>query len=200
MAKTGSTEKPDKSNIGNGQKPRLKQKYFEEIVPAMMQEFSLKNKMQVPRIKKVVINMGVGEATQDGKALDAAMRDLAIIAGQKPVPTKAKKSIAGFKIRAGMSIGCRVTLRGDRMYEFLDRLLNIALPRIRDFRGLALQSFDDHGNYTLGIDEQLIFPEIEYDKVEKVRGMDITVVTSAGDRRLGHSLLSNFGFPFKEGR
>lgn len=200
MAKTGSTEKPDKSNIGNGQKPRLKQKYFEEIVPAMMQEFSLKNKMQVPRIKKVVINMGVGEATQDGKALDAAMRDLAIIAGQKPVPTKAKKSIAGFKIRAGMSIGCRVTLRGDRMYEFLDRLLNIALPRIRDFRGLALQSFDDHGNYTLGIDEQLIFPEIEYDKVEKVRGMDITVVTNAGDRRLGHSLLSNFGFPFKEGR
>lgn len=179
-------------------RPRLKKKYIEEIVPAMMEEFALSNPMQVPRAEKVVVNMGIGEAVQDGKALDSAIRDLSIIAGQKPVPTKAKKSIAGFKLRAGMSVGCRVTLRGDRMYEFLDRLLSTALPRIRDFRGLSPKSFDEHGNFTLGINEQLIFPEIEYDKVEKIRGMDITVVTTANDKKMGLALLKRLGFPFAE--
>jgi large subunit ribosomal protein L5 len=198
MAKTGVSE--GKMKIANDEKPRLKQKYFDEIIPAMMKDFSLSNAMQVPRVEKVVINMGVGEATQDSKALDAAIKDLGIIAGQKPVPTKAKKSIAGFKVRAGMSVGCRVTLRGNRMYEFLDRLLSTALPRIRDFRGLSPDSFDERGNYSLGIDEQLIFPEIEYDKIEKIRGMDITVVTTARDQKMGQALLKQFGFPFRENR
>lgn len=198
MAKKGVSE--GKTNIAVKERPRLKQKYFDEIIPAMVKDFALSNAMQVPRVEKVVINMGVGEATQDGKALDAAMKDLGIIAGQRPVPTKAKKSIAGFKIRAGVSVGCRVTLRGNRMYEFLDRLLSIALPRIRDFRGLSPDSFDERGNYSLGIDEQLIFPEIEYDKIQKIRGMDVTVVTTARDKKMGQALLKQLGFPFGESR
>lgn len=178
--------------------PRLKKRYLEEVVPLLMKEFSLSNSMQVPRIEKIVINMGVGEGAQNPKTLDAAAQDLAIITGQKPLITKAKKSIAGFKIRAGATIGCKVTLRGVRMFEFLDRLLSAALPRIRDFRGLSPNSFDGRGNYTFGVDEQLIFPEIDYDKVEKVRGMDITIVTTAKNDEFGLNLLKKMGFPFKE--
>jgi len=178
--------------------PRLKEKYQKEIIPEMMQEFGYKNPYQVPKLEKIVINMGVGEATQNPKALEAAANDLAIITGQKPLMTKAKKSIAGFKVRAGNPIGCKVTLRGDRMYEFLDRLLSTALPRIRDFRGLSPSSFDRGANYSLGVDEQLIFPEIEYDKVEKVRGMDITLVATAEIPEETQALLKKMGLPFRE--
>lgn len=177
--------------------PRLKERYRQEILPALMKELSLSNPMQVPRIEKILINMGVGEAVVDRKILDAAMDDLAIITGQRPKLTKAKKSIAGFKIRTGFPVGCVVTLRGNRMYEFLDRLLSCALPRIRDFRGFSPRSFDGHGNYTFGVDEQLIFPEIDYDKVVKVLGMDITIVTTAKDDDQGFTLLKQFGFPFR---
>lgn len=178
--------------------PRLKQRYFNEIVPAMMAEFGYKNPMQVPRLEKVVLNMGVGEAAQDAKQLDGAMADLATITGQKPIVRKAKKSIAGFKIRSGMPVGVKVTLRGNRMYEFLDRLISAALPRIRDFRGLNPRSFDGRGNYTFGVSEQLIFPEIDYDKVDRIRGMDITIVASGGSDEESRSLLKHFGFPFRE--
>ena len=178
--------------------PRLKEKYENEIIKALMAELNLGNRYQVPRLEKITVNMGVGEATQNAKALDACMTDMSIIVGQKPRITRAKKSIAGFKVRAGQAIGCAVTLRGDRMYEFLDRLLAVALPRIRDFRGLKVNSFDGRGNYTLGITEQLIFPEIDYDKIDRVRGMDITITTTAADNIGGKALLKAFGFPFRE--
>ena len=175
--------------------PRLKRRYVEEIRPALQAQLGLGNIMQVPRLEKIVVNMGVGDAIQDAKALEGAMRDLATITGQKPQVRRARKSIAGFKLRAGMAIGTRVTLRGDRMWDFLDRLLAIALPRIRDFRGLPT-NFDGRGNYTCGISEQLIFPEVNYDEVEKVRGMDITFVTTAQTDEHGRALLEAFGFPF----
>src|SRR6187200_704908 len=176
--------------------PRIKQKFRDEATPALQQELGLTNVMQVPRLDKIVVNMGVGEALKDGRMLDAAVEDLTIIAGQKPVITKARKSIAGFKLREGNAIGVKVTLRGDRMWEFYDRLVSLALPRIRDFRGLDPRSFDGRGNYTFGVTEQLIFPEIDYDKVLKVRGMDITIVTTARNDSEGRALLAAFGFPF----
>ncbi len=175
--------------------PRLKQRYNTDIRPALKHQLGLANIMQVPRLEKIVVNMGVGDAIADAKALDGAMRDLATITGQKPQIRRARKSIAGFKLRQGMAIGVRVTLRGDRMWDFLDRLLSIALPRIRDFRGLKV-NFDGRGNYTCGITEQLIFPEIDYDQIEKVRGMDITFVTTAHTDEQGRALLDAFGFPF----
>lgn len=177
--------------------PRLKSRYREEVRPRLQRELGLKNPMQAPRLEKVVINMGVGDVLKDGRMLEAATADLAIITGQRPVVTKARKSIAGFKVREGMAIGAKVTLRGDRMWEFIDRLIAIAIPRIRDFRGLSRRSFDGQGNYTLGLTEQLIFLEIDYDKVVKVRGMDITVVTTARTDDEGRSLLIALGFPFE---
>ncbi|HEY5502957.1 MAG TPA: 50S ribosomal protein L5 [Candidatus Anoxymicrobiaceae bacterium] len=177
--------------------PRLKSEYNEEIVPALMERFDYTNQMQVPRLVKISVNMGIGEGTTNPKSVDTAAKDLAIITGQRPVIIKAKRSVAGFKLRAGMTVGCKVTLRGDRMYEFLDRLLSIALPRVRDFRGLSRQSFDGRGNYSLGLAEQLIFPEIDYDKIDKLRGMDITVVTTAGSDEESEALLEELGFPFK---
>jgi large subunit ribosomal protein L5 len=201
-------EKADKKKTGEGAGkekktapavvPRLKEKYRRDMIPALMKELSLRNSMQVPRVEKIVVNMGVGESVTDRKILDAAMNDMAIITGQRPKITRAKKSIAGFKIRAGVPVGCAVTLRGNRMYEFLDRLLACALPRIRDFRGLSFRSFDGHGNYSFGVDEQLIFPEIDYDKVVKILGMDITVATSAKNDDHAFKLLQQFGFPFKK--
>ena len=177
---------------------RLKETYQKEIIDGMTKKFGYKNVMQVPKIEKIVINMGVGEAKENSKVLDAAMNDLAIISGQKPVTTKAKNSVANFKIREGMPIGCKVTLRGERMYEFLDRLVNLALPRVRDFRGVNPNASDGRGNYALGIKEQLIFPEIEYDKVDKVRGMDIIIVTTAATDEEARELLAQFGMPFKK--
>ena len=177
---------------------RLKETYLNEIVDAMVKKFGYKNKMQAPKIEKIVINMGVGEAKENSKVLDAAVSDLEIISGQKPIVTRAKNSIANFKLREGMPIGCKVTLRGDKMYEFLDRLVNLALPRVRDFRGVNPDSFDGRGNYALGIKEQLIFPEIEYDKVDKVRGMDVIIVTTAGTDEEARELLTQFGMPFKK--
>jgi len=176
--------------------PRLRARYRDELVPALKEQLGLINKMQVPRLEKVVVNMGVGEAVKDGRLLDAALEDLATITGQKAVVTKARKSIAGFKLREGMAIGAKVTLRGAYMWEFVDRLVSLALPRIRDFRGLSPTAFDGHGNYTLGVTEQLIFPEIDYDKVLQVRGMDITVVTTAKSDDEGLALLMALGFPF----
>ncbi|MEO8424143.1 MAG: 50S ribosomal protein L5 [Actinomycetota bacterium] len=176
--------------------PRMKAKFREELIPRLMEELALTNVMQVPRFEKVVLNMGVGDAVKDGRMLEAALADLQVITGQKPVVTKARKSIAGFKLREGMPIGAKVTLRGDRMWEFLDRLVTLALPRIRDFRGLDPNAFDGHGNYTLGVTEQLIFPEVDYDKVLQVRGMDITVVTTAKSDDEGRALLMSLGFPF----
>jgi large subunit ribosomal protein L5 len=181
----------------DGYQARLKQRYREELVPRLQRELGLSNAMQVPRLDKIVVNMGIGDALRDSRMLEAAVEDLATITGQKPVVTKARKSIAGFKLREGMSIGAKVTLRGDRMWEFLDRLVATAIPRIRDFRGLNPRAFDGHGNYTLGLTEQLIFPEIDYDKVAKVRGMDITIVTTARDDDQGRSLLVALGFPFE---
>ncbi len=175
--------------------PRLKQRYRDELVPALQQELGLDNVMQVPRLDKIVVNMGIGDAVKDGRMLDAALEDLTIITGQKPVVTKARKSIAGFKLREGMAIGAKVTLRGNRMWEFYDRLVSLALPRIRDFRGMSPRSFDGHGNYTMGVTEQLIFPEIDYDKVALVRGMDITIVTTATSDDEARSLLIALGFP-----
>jgi large subunit ribosomal protein L5 len=177
--------------------PRLKVRYRQEALPRLQQELGLTNPMQVPRLEKVVINMGVGDSLKDGRLMEAAVEDLQIITGQKPVVTKARKSVAGFKIREGMAIGAKVTLRGDRMWEFVDRLVSIAIPRIRDFRGLNPKAFDGHGNYTLGLTEQLIFPEIDYDKVAKVRGMDITVATTAKTDDEGRALLVALGFPFE---
>jgi large subunit ribosomal protein L5 len=176
--------------------PRMKTRFNEELIPQLMEGLGLTNVMQVPRFEKVVINMGVGDAVKDGRMLEAALADLTVITGQKPVVTKARKSIAGFKLREGMPIGAKVTLRGDRMWEFLDRLVTLALPRIRDFRGLNPEAFDGRGNYTLGVTEQLIFPEIDYDKVLQVSGMDITVVTTAKTDEEGFALLMALGFPF----
>ncbi|MBB5322289.1 50S ribosomal protein L5 [Marinobacter oulmenensis] len=175
-----------------------KEQYTQEVVPALQKEFSYRNSMEVPRIEKITLNMGVGEAVGDKKLIESAMADLERLAGQKPVITKARKSVAGFKIREGWPIGCKVTLRGERMWDFFDRLVHIAVPRIRDFRGLNPKSFDGRGNYSMGVREQIIFPEIDYDKVDKVRGLDITITTSAGTDDEGRELLKAFGFPFKK--
>jgi large subunit ribosomal protein L5 len=177
---------------------RLRRHYKERVVPALVKEFGYKNVMAVPRIEKVAVNIGLGEATQNAKLMDGAVNELTQIAGQKPVITKAKKSIAAFKLREGMSIGTMVTLRGDRMFEFLDRLMNVALPRVRDFRGVSTKSFDGRGNYTLGIKDQLIFPEIDYNKVEKVKGMNISITTTAKTDAEGLALLRHLGMPFRQ--
>jgi large subunit ribosomal protein L5 len=177
---------------------RLKQHYLKSVVPALIQEFGYKNPMAVPKLAKISLNIGLGEATQNAKLMDGAVAELAQIAGQKPVVTKAKKSIAAFKLREGMAVGCAVTLRGDRMYEFFDRLVNVALPRVRDFRGVSAKSFDGRGNYTLGIRDQLIFPEIDYAKVEKVKGMNVTIATTARTDAEALSLLRNLGMPFRK--
>ncbi|MFO7166609.1 MAG: 50S ribosomal protein L5 [Chloroflexota bacterium] len=177
---------------------RLREKYQTEVVPALMQEFNYTSVMQVPRLEKVVLNIGLGEAIQNAKALDAAVGDLAAIAGQKPVITKAKKSIAAFKLRQGMPIGAMVTLRSHRMYDFLDRLMNLALPRMRDFRGVSRRSFDGRGNYSLGLREQILFPEIDYDKVDKIRGLEVAIVTTAPDDEQGYALLKRLGMPFRD--
>ena len=175
---------------------RLKDTYTKDVVPALMKEFSYKNRMQVPALEKIVLNMGLGEAVKDSKILEAAVKDLTAIAGQKPVVTKARKSIAGFKLRAGMPIGTMVTLRGERMYEFYDRLVNFSIPRIRDFRGLSDKSFDGRGNFTMGVKEQIIFPEIEYDKIDRIRGLNITINTTAGNDEEAKALLKHMGMPF----
>jgi len=180
-----------------GDVPRLKKRYNDQIRDQLKADLGLGNVMEVPRLEKIVVNMGVGEAVGQSSLLDHAVADLTIIAGQKPLVTRAKKSIAGFKLREGNAIGCKVTLRGDRMWEFLDRLISLAIPRIRDFRGLPANSFDGRGNYTFGVTEQLIFPEIDYDQVDTTRGMDITIVTTARTNAEGKALLSAFGFPFK---
>ena len=177
---------------------RFKEKFKNEVTPALMSKFEYTSVMQVPKVEKIVINMGVGDAVQNTKALDAAVEDLAIISGQKPVVTKAKKSIAGFRLREGMPIGTKVTLRGERMYEFLDKLISVSLPRVRDFRGVSKKAFDGRGNYTLGVKEQLIFPEIDYDKVSKIRGMDIVIVTTANSDEEARELLTQFGMPFQK--
>ncbi len=178
--------------------PRLKQKYREEIAPALHEQFGYDNVMQIPGLTKIVVNMGVGDAARDSKVIDGAVRDMTQITGQKPQVTKARKSIAQFKLREGMPIGCHVTLRGDRMWEFADRLLTLALPRIRDFRGLSAKSFDGRGNYSMGVREQIIFPEIDYDKVDRVRGLDITITTTAKSDEEGRALLAAFDFPFRK--
>jgi len=177
---------------------RLQQYYREQVVPRLRQQLNIQNPMQVPRISKITVNMGVGEAVAEKKVMDAAVADLTKITGQKPLITKSRKAIASFKIRAGLPIGCKVTLRGARMYEFLDRLISIAMPRIRDFRGVSARSFDGQGNYSLGVKEQIIFPEIQYDQVDQVRGMDITITTTATDNRHGRALLEAFNFPFRK--
>lgn len=191
-----AVKKVSKGNKKPAQTTRLQDKYNNEIKKALMEKFQYSSIMQVPHLEKIVINIGVGDALQDNKALDAAVRELAQITGQHPVTTKAKKSIASFKLREGQAIGCKVTLRGLRMYEFMDRLVSIALPRVRDFRGVSKNSFDGHGNYTLGIKEQLIFPEIDYDKVSKIRGMDIVIVTTARKDDEAYALLEALGMPF----
>ncbi|APH06653.1 50S ribosomal protein L5 [Bacillus weihaiensis] len=177
---------------------RLKEKYQKEITPALMTKFNYESVMQAPKLEKIVINMGVGDAVSNSKALDVAVEELTQITGQKPVVTKAKKSIAGFRLREGMPIGAKVTLRGERMYQFLDKLIAVSLPRVRDFRGVSKKSFDGRGNYTLGVKEQLIFPEIDYDKVNKVRGMDIVIVTTANTDEEARELLTQFGMPFQK--
>ncbi|MBQ6523455.1 MAG: 50S ribosomal protein L5 [Atopobiaceae bacterium] len=177
--------------------PRLKEYYLSTIRDEMQKKFEYKNVMQIPKIEKIVVNMGVGEAAQDSKAIDGAIADMRTITGQQPVVRRARKSIANFKVRQGMPIGCKVTLRGDRMYEFLDRLIATAIPRIRDFRGIKATSFDGHGNFSMGVTEQLIFPEIDYDKIDRTRGMDITIVTTATTDEEGKALLDAFHFPFK---
>lgn len=177
---------------------RLKEKYVNEVVPALQAKFKYKSTMQIPKLEKVVLNMGVGDVKENPKAMDAAVSDMALITGQKPVVTKAKKSVAAFKVRQGMNIGCKVTLRGARMYEFVDKLFNVALPRVRDFRGVNANSFDGRGNYSMGVKEQLIFPEVEYDKVDKVRGMDIIFVTTAQNDEESRELLKLLGMPFSQ--
>lgn len=176
---------------------RMKEKYLKEVVPTLKKDFSYKNPMQVPGVHKVVVNIGMGEAIQNAKAMDAAVSDLSVITGQRPVITRAKRSVAAFKLREGMQIGCMVTLRGERMYHFLDKLMNVALPRIRDFQGVSSEAFDGRGNYTLGLREQLVFPEIDYDKVDKLRGMEISIVTTARTDEEGRQLLKLMGMPFK---
>ncbi|MGB8581937.1 MAG: 50S ribosomal protein L5 [Candidatus Sulfotelmatobacter sp.] len=179
------------------ERPRLRSKFEKEVAPALLKELELKNSMAVPRLNKIVVNMGMGEATQNSKILDPAVNELGQITGQKPIVTKAKKSIAAFKVREGQAIGTMVTLRGDRMYEFLDRLLNIVLPRVRDFKGVSTKSFDGRGNYTLGLHDQLIFPEISYEKVDKLKGMNVTIVTTAANDNQARSLLKHLGMPFR---
>jgi large subunit ribosomal protein L5 len=186
----------DRRNGGDKASPRLRARYADEVKPALMSEFGYRNPMQVPRFEKIVVNIGIGEAVTNARALDAAVTDVSAITGQRPIVKKAKKSIAQFRLREGMSVGVMVTLRGDRMYEFLDRLLNAALPRIRDFRGVPTRSFDGRGNYSLGLREQLVFPEIEYDKIDKVRGLEITMVTSANTDQEARRLLELMGMPF----
>lgn len=188
---------PDAARHSAKETPRLKTRFKSEVAPALMKEFDLKNPMAVPHLEKIVVNMGVGEATQNAKILDPAVGELGQITGQKPVVTRAKKSIAAFKVRTGQPIGAMVTLRGDRMYEFLDRLVNVVLPRVRDFRGVSTKSFDGRGNYTLGLHDQLIFPEIDYAKVDKMKGMNVTIVTTAGSDDQARSLLRHLGMPFR---
>jgi large subunit ribosomal protein L5 len=187
------------TGVEPGYVPRLLVRYREEVAPALFAKFGYDNMNRVPRLKKIVVNMGVGEGLKDAKILDAAIEDLMTVTGQRPAVTKAKKSVASFKLRKGMSIGCKVTLRGARMYEFFDRLVNVAIPRIRDFRGLSADSFDGHGNYTFGIKEQIVFPEIDYDKIAKIRGMDITLQTDARTDKEAFELLKGLGFPFRTG-
>ena len=182
------------------EKPRLHQQYLDSVVPALVKEFRYRNAMQVPRLEKIVVNIGLGEAIQNGRAIDAASADLKTITGQAPIVIKARKSVAAFKLRAGMPIGVKVTLRGRRMYEFLDKLVNVALPRIRDFRGIEPRAFDGHGNYTLGMREQLVFPEIDYDKIDRIRGMEVCIVTTARTDDEGRALLTHFGMPFRKGQ
>ena len=196
MAENRARKDREERASANGALPRLKLRYNEEIRPALMSEFNYRNVMQAPRLEKVVVNIGIGEAIQNSRALDAAVGDLTTITGQRPIVKRAKKSIAQFRLREGMSVGVMVTLRGDRMYEFLDRLVNAALPRLRDFRGVPTRSFDGRGNYSLGLREQLVFPEIEYDKIDKVRGLEITVVTSARTDEEARRLLELLGMPF----
>ena len=191
---TGKPQRPQASSKGTA---RLRSRFEKEIAPALMKELNLTNPMAVPRLHKVVVNMGVGEATQNAKVLDPAANEVSAITGQKPVITSARKSIAAFKLREGMPIGVMVTLRGDRMYEFLDRLMNVALPRVRDFRGVSTKSFDGRGNYTLGLRDQLIFPEIDYAKVERQKGMNVTIVTTASDDNQARTLLRHLGMPFR---
>ncbi|TNM69878.1 50S ribosomal protein L5 [Streptomyces sp. NP160] len=195
---TDTTASTDAQATGTKVPPRLKTRYAQEIAPALREQFKHDNVMQVPRLVKVVVNMGVGEAARDSKLIDGAVRDLTLITGQRPAVTKARKSIAQFKLREGMPIGAHATLRGDRMWEFLDRLVSLALPRIRDFRGLSPKQFDGRGNYTFGLDEQSMFHEIDQDKIDRVRGMDITVVTTATSDDEGRALLRLLGFPFRE--
>jgi large subunit ribosomal protein L5 len=188
---------PDQARHSAKERPRLRAKFEKEVAPALLKELELKNVMAVPRVHKIVVNMGVGEATQNAKVLDPAVNELGQITGQKPVVTRAKKSIAAFKVREGQSIGAMVTLRGDRMYEFLDRLLNIVLPRVRDFKGVSTKSFDGRGNFTLGLHDQLIFPEISYEKVDKLKGMNVTIVTTAANDNQARTLLKHLGMPFR---
>jgi large subunit ribosomal protein L5 len=188
---------PEQARHSAKERPRLRSRFEKEVAPALLKELELQNKMAVPRLHKIVVNMGVGEATQNAKILDPAVNELGLITGQKPVVTRAKKSIAAFKVRAGQSIGAMVTLRGDRMYEFFDRLVNIALPRVRDFRGVSTKSFDGRGNYTLGLHDQLIFPEIDYAKVDKMKGMNVTIVTTAANDNQARTLLKHLGMPFR---
>ncbi|HLI64506.1 MAG TPA: 50S ribosomal protein L5 [Terriglobales bacterium] len=193
-----STGKPARPRATNRATARLRERYYKEVLPALMKELSLDNPMAAPKLEKIVVNMGVGEATQNAKVMDPAVAEVGQITGQKPVITKARKSIAAFKVREGMPIGVMVTLRGDRMYEFFDRLVNVALPRVRDFRGVPTRSFDGRGNYTLGVRDQLIFPEIDYSKVEKLKGMNITIVTTAGSDDQARALLKHMGMPFRQ--
>ncbi len=185
-------------SVATAAQPRLRQRYHDEIVPAMVKEFRYRNAMQVPRLEKIVVNIGVGEAITNARAIDAAVGDVRSITGQQPIVIKARKSVAAFKLREGMSIGVKVTLRGSRMFEFFDRLVTVALPRIRDFRGIEPNAFDGHGNYTLGLKEQLVFPEIDYDKIDKLRGMEVCIVTSADTDAEGRALLRGFGMPFRK--
>jgi large subunit ribosomal protein L5 len=188
---------PEQARHSAKDRPRLRARFEKEVAPALLKELELKNVMAVPRLHKIVVNVGVGEATQNAKVLDPAVNELSQITGQKPVVTRAKKSIAAFKVRAGQSIGAMVTLRGDRMYEFFDRLVNIVLPRVRDFRGVSTKSFDGRGNYTLGLHDQLIFPEISYEKVDKLKGMNVTIVTTAANDNQARTLLKHLGMPFR---
>jgi large subunit ribosomal protein L5 len=197
-AATEAGGKPARPKATNRQTARMRDRYYKEIQPAVMKELGIENPMAAPKLEKIILNMGVGEATQNAKLIDPAANEIGQITGQKPVITKAKKSIAAFKVREGMPIGVMVTLRGDRMYEFFDRLVNVALPRVRDFRGVPTKSFDGRGNFTLGVRDQLIFPEIDYSKVEKTKGMNITIVTSAGSDDHARTLLKHMGMPFKQ--
>jgi large subunit ribosomal protein L5 len=190
--------KPARPKATNRQTARMRDRYYKDVLPALMKEFDLDNPMAAPKLEKIIVNMGVGEATQNAKLIDPAVGEVGQITGQKPVITRARKSIAAFKVREGMPIGVMVTLRGDRMYEFFDRLVNVALPRVRDFRGVPTKSFDGRGNFTLGVRDQLIFPEIDYAKVEKLKGMNITIVTSAGTDDQARALLKHMGMPFRQ--